>query len=294
MFDALSENADLTTTTYPAVMSPVVFLNPGGVLAEAETRVSLLEGIDWASIVDAVYGELGTTTTGVFPTGMIADEDNKSVIAYDADALAGVADGALAGESIEIAYPSFVPGAKDISDNVAAQAQHRGHHRGVGGPGVRRLLVDRVRPRGRSRHHAVHRLPRRRPPGHLGPPVLLHLWWPQPVRRHHGRARRAHRRGRDHWRRVTLRRHRRGRRLHGSVAHDRRPQGLVGLPEGRHRRRGRHYPLLGITFDFTQPVARGVTRTTRDVPRGGVSLFAATRHPPLSKVSPAWPSPPRS
>lgn len=126
MFDALSENSDLTTTTYPAVMSPVVFLNPGGVLAEAETRVSLLEGIDWASIVDAVYGELGTTTTGVFPTGMIADEDNKSVIAYDADALAGVADGALAGESIEIAYPSFVPGAKDISDNVAAQLNTAG------------------------------------------------------------------------------------------------------------------------------------------------------------------------
>ena len=122
LFDALASDDSLSTYTYTAMMAPVVFLNPESpAFADQDTRTALLSGIDWDSIVGTVYGDLATTSTGVFPASMVAEENNVSAISFDADALASLAEGALAEETIQIGYPTFVPGAQEISDNVAAQ-----------------------------------------------------------------------------------------------------------------------------------------------------------------------------
>ncbi|WP_062287909.1 ABC transporter substrate-binding protein [Demequina phytophila] len=122
LFDALSQNADLNAYTYPSMMAPVVYLNPGrAALADVETRQALLSGVDWDGIVQSVYGELGTTSTGVFPSTLVDSDLNQTGIEYDADALAALAEGDLAGQKISINYPSYVPGGQDIADNLAAQ-----------------------------------------------------------------------------------------------------------------------------------------------------------------------------
>ncbi|WP_062516567.1 ABC transporter substrate-binding protein [Demequina gelatinilytica] len=122
LFDALSANEALNAYTYPSMMAPVVYLNPShDILADAETRLALLSGVDWDGIVQSVYGDLGTTSAGVFPSTMVDSSLNQAGITYDADALAALAEGGLAGESITISYPSYVPGGQDIADNLAAQ-----------------------------------------------------------------------------------------------------------------------------------------------------------------------------
>lgn len=127
MFDALSANDDLATHTYPSMMAPVVFLNPGtSFLADQDTRVALLSGIDWDGIVTAVYGDLGTPSTGVFPATLLESDLNQSVIGEDPDALDSLATGALEGQTVEIAYPTFVPGGQEIADNLAAQLNGAG------------------------------------------------------------------------------------------------------------------------------------------------------------------------
>lgn len=122
LFDALATTEGLETYRYAAMMAPVVFLNPATpAFAEQSTRTALLSGIDWDGIVGSVYGDLATTSTGVFPSTLVDAADNASAVTFDESALAGLAEGALADETIEIGYPSFVPGAQEISDNVAAQ-----------------------------------------------------------------------------------------------------------------------------------------------------------------------------
>ena len=127
MFDALSANDSLQTYTYPSLMSPVVFLNPASpFFGDAQTRTTLLSGIDWDGLTESVYGDLGSPAEGVFPQSLISAEDNVSTIEYDEAALAELADGALAGESVNITYPSYVPGAQTIADSVAAQLNGAG------------------------------------------------------------------------------------------------------------------------------------------------------------------------
>ncbi|WP_062135636.1 ABC transporter substrate-binding protein [Demequina aestuarii] len=122
LFDGLSEVDGLQTHLYPSMMAPVVFLNPASeFFADSSTRSELLSGIDWDGIVTTVFGDLATASDGVFPASMIDPNVNTSALSFDEAALAGLADGALEGENIEIGYPSFVPGAQDIADNVAAQ-----------------------------------------------------------------------------------------------------------------------------------------------------------------------------
>lgn len=122
LFEALAEVEGLETYTYASMMAPVVYLNGGSeVFAEQTDRTAFLSGIDWDSIVTSVYGEKATTSTGVFPASMIDASQNESVISFDAAALAG-----LEGQSIQIGYPTFVPGAQEISDNVAAQLNAAG------------------------------------------------------------------------------------------------------------------------------------------------------------------------
>ncbi len=122
LFEALQDIDSLETYTYTSMMAPVVFLNPGTeAFAEESDRVSFLSGIDWDSIVESVYGDMATTSTGVFPEAMIDASENSSGITFDASELA-----ALEGETIEIGYPTFVPGAQEISDNVAAQLNAAG------------------------------------------------------------------------------------------------------------------------------------------------------------------------
>ncbi|WP_062204073.1 ABC transporter substrate-binding protein [Demequina salsinemoris] len=122
LFDALADTDGIETYTYSAMMAPVVFLNPAAdAFGEDSDRLAFLSGIDWDSIVSSVYGDKATTSTGVFPSSMLDSSENESGISYDADALA-----ALEGDTIEIGYPTFVPGAQDISDNVAAQLNAAG------------------------------------------------------------------------------------------------------------------------------------------------------------------------
>ncbi|MFV0532590.1 MAG: ABC transporter substrate-binding protein [Cumulibacter sp.] len=122
LFDALSANEDLQAATYPSMMAPVVYLNPNReALASTQTRQELLAGIDWDGIVQSVYGDLGVTSTGVFPSTMVDSSLNQTGIEYDAEALAALAEGDLAGQAITINYPSYVPGGQEIADTLAAQ-----------------------------------------------------------------------------------------------------------------------------------------------------------------------------
>ncbi|WP_062461319.1 ABC transporter substrate-binding protein [Demequina soli] len=122
LFDALSADESLETYTYASTMAPVVYLNTNrDALASADTRRALLAGIDWDAIVQSVYGDLGTTSTGVFPATLVDPALNQTGIEFDPDALAALAAGDLAGKTITIDYPSYVPGGQDIADNLAAQ-----------------------------------------------------------------------------------------------------------------------------------------------------------------------------
>ncbi|MBU4215108.1 MAG: hypothetical protein KJ792_10670 [Actinobacteria bacterium] len=127
LFDALATTKDVSVTRYPSMMAPVVFVNPGAPgLGDQATRAALIGGVDWKSIVSNVYGDLATASTGVFPASMVPAADNVDAITPDAKGLAGLATGALAGQKITIGYPSFVPGAQEISDSLVAQLNTAG------------------------------------------------------------------------------------------------------------------------------------------------------------------------
>lgn len=127
LFDALATTDGLTTTRYPSMMAPVVFLNPAAPgLGDQATRTALIAGIDWDGIVSNVYGDLGTASTGVFPASMLPAEDNVDAITHDDTALQGLTSGALAGQTITLGYPSFVPGAQEVSDSLVAQLNTAG------------------------------------------------------------------------------------------------------------------------------------------------------------------------
>lgn len=127
LFDALANTEGVTTTRYASMMAPVVFLNPGAPgLGDQATRTALIAGVDWGSIVSNVYGDLATASTGVFPATMVPAEDNVDSITPDAAGITALATGALAGQTITIGYPSFVPGAQEVSDSLVAQLNTAG------------------------------------------------------------------------------------------------------------------------------------------------------------------------
>lgn len=127
LFDALKSAKGLATTQYASMMAPVVFLNPAAPgLGDRATRTALIGGVDWKTIVTNVYGDLATPSAGVFPATMVPAEDNVDAVTADPAALKAVATGALAGQKITIGYPSFVPGAQEISDSLVAQLNTAG------------------------------------------------------------------------------------------------------------------------------------------------------------------------
>lgn len=127
LFDALKTTEGLATTRYASMMAPVVFLNPGAPgLGDQATRTALIGGVDWTTIVTNVYGDLATPSTGVFPATMVPAEDNVDSVTADPAALKAVATGSLAGQKLTIGYPSFVPGAQEISDSLVAQLNTAG------------------------------------------------------------------------------------------------------------------------------------------------------------------------
>jgi peptide/nickel transport system substrate-binding protein len=127
LFDALKTTKGLATTRYASMMAPVVFLNPGAPgLGDQATRAALVAGVDWDAIVSNVYGDLATSSTGVFPASMVPADDNVDALKADPAGLKALATGALSGQKITIGYPSFVPGAQEISDSLVAQLNTAG------------------------------------------------------------------------------------------------------------------------------------------------------------------------
>jgi peptide/nickel transport system substrate-binding protein len=118
---AMQANPDLNTYLLPSMLSPMIYLNPRTPgFAEQADRLAFLSGLDFPALVDAAYGPLATSQSGVLPMRMLDASLNHNVVSYDDAALAALAAGSLKDESIEIVYSSNDPGGSNLSDNIAA------------------------------------------------------------------------------------------------------------------------------------------------------------------------------
>ncbi|MCB0885274.1 MAG: hypothetical protein KDB41_00405 [Propionibacteriaceae bacterium] len=117
----MQANPDLNTYLLPSMLSPMIYLNPRTPgFAEQADRLAFLSGLDFPALVDAAYGPLATSQSGVLPMRMLDASLNHDVVSYDDAALAALAAGSLKDESIEIVYSSNDPGGSNLSDNIAA------------------------------------------------------------------------------------------------------------------------------------------------------------------------------
>lgn len=120
-FARFSSSDAVKTYTFPSQQTPTLFVNPQSPeLADQDTRVALLSGIDVPALAKTALGETAAPTTEVFPVNLLDPALDQQQIAHDPGALARLAAGPLGRGEISIAYAEWSPVAQALSDNLAA------------------------------------------------------------------------------------------------------------------------------------------------------------------------------
>lgn len=121
VFDTLAGSGNVATYAFPSMQTPTLFVNPASPeLADQETRVALLGGVDWPAVAEGALGSVAEPTDEVFPKNLLPPDVNTQAIEHDPDALADLAAGPLAGGTITIGYAAVSPAAQALSDHLAA------------------------------------------------------------------------------------------------------------------------------------------------------------------------------
>ncbi len=121
------DSASLEAYALPSFQVGVVYMNPKRpLLADAEARRTLFEGIDWAALVEQVSPIGSVPAEGYYPAGALpADLDSRELV-HDPDALADWVATLPAGTEIQIGHAAGGADAAQMSNIIAAQLQALG------------------------------------------------------------------------------------------------------------------------------------------------------------------------
>jgi peptide/nickel transport system substrate-binding protein len=105
----------------------VMYMNPNRpLLADAESRRTLFEGIDWPTLIDQVTGLGAVPAEGYYPKGALpADVDSRELV-HDPAALESWATSLPEGTAIQLGYSAGSADAEQMSNIIAAQLQALG------------------------------------------------------------------------------------------------------------------------------------------------------------------------
>ncbi|GAB3842782.1 ABC transporter substrate-binding protein [Nesterenkonia populi] len=119
------EDEALSAFALPSYQLSNFLMNPNrDILADAEDRVTLFEGLDWNSYVENIIGHSADPATGHFPQGGLPDYEDRDLV-HDSDALAEWA-AENEGEDITIGHMSASTDSEQIANLVAADLQGLG------------------------------------------------------------------------------------------------------------------------------------------------------------------------
>ncbi|SKC81270.1 ABC transporter substrate-binding protein [Krasilnikoviella flava] len=111
----------------PSFQVGVMYMNPNrDLLADAESRRTLFEGIDWASIVDQVTGVSSEVAQGYYPKGALPPGVDTREVVHDPAALEEWVGSLAPGIEIQIGYNAGGSDAEQMANIVAAQLQSLG------------------------------------------------------------------------------------------------------------------------------------------------------------------------
>ncbi|HEX7824245.1 MAG TPA: ABC transporter substrate-binding protein [Mycobacterium sp.] len=114
-------NKKLATYAFPSMQTTMLMVNPASpALSDAAVRHRFLSGIDFPTLTRSALGGTAEVTDEVFAKGLVPSNLNQQVIPHDADALANLASGPLAGKTVRLAYAQNSGAAKALSDNLTA------------------------------------------------------------------------------------------------------------------------------------------------------------------------------
>lgn len=121
------DSEELEAYALPSFQVGVMYMNPNReLLADAEARRTLFEGIDWATIVDQVTGVGSVPAEGYYPKGALpADVDSRELV-HDPEALAQWVSSLPSGTEIQIGHGAGGADAEQMANIVAAQLQALG------------------------------------------------------------------------------------------------------------------------------------------------------------------------
>ncbi|MFF2453392.1 ABC transporter substrate-binding protein [Isoptericola sp. NPDC058082] len=111
----------------PSFQVGVMYMNPNrDLLADADARRTLFEGIDWAALIDQVTGVSSEVAQGYYPKGALpADVDTRELV-HDPAALEEWVGSLAPGTAIQIGYNAGGSDAEQMANIVAAQLQALG------------------------------------------------------------------------------------------------------------------------------------------------------------------------
>lgn len=121
------ESDELTAYSMASFQVGVLYMNPNReVLADATSRVTLFEGIDWAGMVDQVVKYSAVPSAGNYPQGALPAELDDRPLVHDAAALEAWATSLPEGTAIQIGHNAGSTDSEQISNLIAAQLQGYG------------------------------------------------------------------------------------------------------------------------------------------------------------------------
>ncbi|AEG44995.1 ABC transporter substrate-binding protein [Isoptericola variabilis] len=121
------DSDELQAYALPSFQVGVMYMNPNReLLAEAEARRTLFEGIDWVTLIDQVTGVSSVPAEGYYPKGALpADVDSRELV-HDPAALEQWVSSLPAGTPIQIGHSAGGADAEQMANIIAAQLQALG------------------------------------------------------------------------------------------------------------------------------------------------------------------------
>ncbi|QCB92736.1 ABC transporter substrate-binding protein [Cellulomonas shaoxiangyii] len=121
------DSEELEAYALPSFQVGVLYMNPNRpLLADAEARRTLFEGIDWTTLVDQVTGVGSVPAEGYYPKGALpADVDSRELV-HDPAALEAWVSGLPEGSEIQIGHSAGGSDAEQMANIIAAQLQALG------------------------------------------------------------------------------------------------------------------------------------------------------------------------
>jgi len=121
------DSDSLEAFALPSFQVGVMYMNPNReLLADAEARRTLFEGIDWATLIDQVAGISSEPAQGYYPKGALAADDGSRKLVHDPAALEAWVGTLAPGTAIQIGYNAGGSDAEQMANLVAAQLQALG------------------------------------------------------------------------------------------------------------------------------------------------------------------------